>query len=120
MYFDPGLGYVGEGWHSVLVKGAAVGVYVSAVASVVVGFLCIPRCRSGSRVLSWCFLLMGLSLLTRLIPAYWNRALPSFFQINSYVFPFIFAMPPFILAAILRYPAIETEIQRTRRSEPYV
>jgi len=49
MLFDPGLGYIGEGWHSVLVKAGAVGVHVSAVAS----------------VLSWCFLLMALSLLTR-------------------------------------------------------
>ena len=114
MFFDPGLGYIGEGWHSVLVKAGAVGVYVSAVASVVVGFLCIPRWRSGTRTLSWCFLLMGLSLLTRLIPAYWNRVLPWSIHINSYVAPLIFAMPPFILAAILRHRVIETEIQRTR------
>jgi|SRR5438552_2040326 len=120
MFFDFGLSYIGEGGYSVLMKAGTVGVYISAVASVVVGFLCIPRWRLGTRSLSWCFVLMVLSLLTRLIPAYWNSALPWFFRINAYVFPLIIAMPPFILAAILRHPVIETEIQRTRWSEPYV
>ena len=113
MFFDPGLGYVPQGWPSVLVRAGAVGVYVTAAASVALAFLCLPRWRWGSRMLFWCFLLMGLSLLTRVTLAYWGRALPWEIQINSRVFPFIFAMPPFILAAIIRHPVIETEIQRT-------
>src|ERR1700736_827177 len=108
MFFDFGLSYVGQGGYAVLMRAAAVGVHVSAIASVVVAFLCIPRWQSGTRMLSWCFLLMVVSVLIRLIPAYWNSALPWFFRINAYVFPLIIAMPPFILAAILRHPVIET------------
>jgi hypothetical protein len=114
MFFDFGLSYVGQGGYALLMRAGAVGVHISAFASVVVAFLCIPRWRSGTALLSWCLLLMVLSLLSRLGPAYWNPALPWVFRITSDVFPLIFAMPPFILAIILRHPAIETEIHRAR------
>jgi hypothetical protein len=114
MFFDRGLSIIGEGGHSALVNAGTIGIYITAVASVVVAFLGIPRWRAGTRALSWCFLIMGLSLLTRLVPAYWDRLLPWHIQVTSYVVPLIFALPPFILAVMLRQPLIEAELQRTR------
>lgn len=114
MFFNRGLSIIGEGGHSALVSAGTVGVYIAAVTSVVVAFFGIPRWRAGTRALSWCLLVMGLSLLTRLVPAYWDRLLPWHIQVTSYVVPLIFALPPFILAAILRQPLIEAELQCTR------
>lgn len=114
MFFNRGLSIIGEGGDSALVSAGTFGIYISAVASVVVAFFGIPRWRAGTRVLSWSFLVMGLSLLTRLVPAYWTRLLPWHIQVTSYVVPLILALPPFIMAAILRHPLIEAELQRRR------
>jgi hypothetical protein len=93
MFFNRGLAIIGEGGHSTLVSAGTVGIYLTAVASTVVAFFGIPRWRAGIRILSWCFLVMGLSLLTRLVPAYWTRLLPWYIQVTSYVVPLIFALP---------------------------
>jgi hypothetical protein len=76
MFFDRGLSIIGEGggpyW---LWKARAAGIYISAVASIIVVFFAIPRWPSGSRILSWCFVVMGLSLLADLVAALWDRRL---------------------------------------------
>ena len=114
MFFDHSLSIISEGGHSVIVSAGTVGLYITAIASVALAFFGIPRWRSGTRVLSWCFLLMGISLLTRLIPAYWDRLLPWHIQVTSYTVPLIWALPPFILAAVLRQPSIQALLQHPR------
>ena len=114
MFFDRGLSIIGEGggpyW---LWKARAAGIYISAVASVVVVFFGVPRRPAGSRVLSWCFVVMGVSLLADVVAALWDRRLPWYMQVTSYAHPLIVALPPFILAAVLRLPKIQAALHRT-------
>ncbi len=112
--------YLGNGavnfWgspHSPILTAGVVGVYITAIASLPIAFA-VPRWRAAATALSWCFLLMGLSLLTHMYNGYWNRYLSLTIQIINYARPLCFALPPLILAAILRQPFVQAEIARAR------
>jgi hypothetical protein len=114
MFFDRGLAIIGEGggpyW---LWRTRAAGIYISAIASIIVVFFAVPRWPAGTRILSWCFVVMGVSLLADLAEGLWVRLLPWYTQVTTYAHPLILALPPFILAAMLRLPKIETDLQPT-------
>jgi hypothetical protein len=107
-----GVAISGTGDRSALLTAGAVGIFATAGLSVALAFFAIPRWSSGVRALSWCFLVMGLSLLTRL-DSFWRTALPVPMQITSYAHTLLFALPPFILAAMLRRPPLQDELRRT-------
>ena len=113
MRFDPGLGITGETGHSAIITAGTVGIYVTAAISVALAFFGVHRWRYGVRALSWCFLLMGLSLLTRLDQCWWLRFLGWYTQIPAYVSTVCFSLPPLIMAAVLRQSSVEKELQRT-------
>lgn len=110
MFFDHGLAIISEGGHSAVVTAGTFGIYITAVVSVCLAFFAVPRWPWGVSALSWCFLAMGLSLLTRLVQAYWDRLLPWHIQVTSYTFPLLFALPAFILGAMLSTRAIRAEL----------
>ena len=104
-----GVAISGTGDHSALLTAGTVGIFATAALSVALAFFAIPRWSSGVRALSWCFLVMGLSLLTRL-DSFWRTVLPIPMQITSYAHTLVFALPPFILAVVLRRTRLENKL----------
>ena len=87
------------------------GIFITATVSVALTFF-VPRWPAASVLLFWSFLLMGLSLLTRLQMSYWLSSLPFRIWVPSYAADICFALPPLIMAAILRQPFVQLEITR--------
>jgi hypothetical protein len=114
MRLDRGLAISAEGGHSAIISAGIAGLYISSVASVALAFFAIPRWRFGVRALSWCFLLMGVSLLTKFVECWWLRYLGWYIQVPAYISAICFALPPLILAAILRQPFVEEQLRSAR------
>ena len=114
MHFNRGLAIIGETGHSWLLTAGDVGLFVTAGLSIPLAFFAVPRWRIGARLLSWCFLLMGLSLLARLEETFvWQQYLSIFIQLNSGARTVCWALPPLILGAMLQHPIIQKELVRT-------
>jgi hypothetical protein len=110
MRLDRGLAVIAEQGHSVIVTAGIIGIYVTSLASVAIAFFAIPRWRFGARALAWCFLLMGVSLLTKLVECWWLRYLGWYVQVPSYISAICFSLPPLILAAFLSRPFIASRL----------
>ena len=113
MFLNPALSIIGEGGnpYGIFTVGA-VAIYIAALACIIIVFVAIPRWSAGSRILSWSFVLMGLGVLTGLVEGYAVSRLPWHIQITTYAHPLILALPPFILATVLRLPKIEADLRR--------
>jgi hypothetical protein len=91
---------------SPLLTVGQVGIYSTVLLSLVLVFALIPRWHAGIRALSWCFFVMGICVLTQLVELGWLRHLSFFTQSSSAARTFCFSLPAFILAAVLRHPAV--------------
>jgi hypothetical protein len=110
-----GIAISSTGDRSPLITAGTVGLYTTAAVSVGLAFFAISRWRGAVRALAWCFLLMGFSLLTRL-DSFWRTILPVPIQITSYAHTLIVALPPFILAAVVRSQHSERAVSDTQGS----
>ncbi|SRR5260370_983415 len=99
----------GNSW---LITAGTLGIYVASVLSVLIACFGVPRWRFGGRALSWCFLLMGASLLTRLEQCWWMRQIEWHIQVPCYISTACFALPPFIVFAFLRHPVVQVQLER--------
>ncbi len=113
MFLDRGLGVFITTAHSWILTAGRVGVWVAAISSVVVSFAALPRSRHGVRLLSLCFLVMWLSLLTTLYWLYVDRYLGWYSQVPTAVRALLHSLPPFILFVMLRQRAVIQQLQRT-------
>jgi hypothetical protein len=111
MHFNRGLAIISETGHSWLLTAGDVGVFATAALSIPLAFFAVPRWRMGARLLSFCMLLMGLSLLARLEDTFvWQQYLSIFIQLGSGARTICFALPPLILAAMLQHPVVQKEL----------
>ena len=101
-----------ETGYSTLIAAGEIAAFIAAVAAVLVVFFAIPRFTWGGSALSWCFLAMGLCLLTRVKMGYWDRHLSAIIQIIGYSEPFYSALPPLVIGAFLRYSFIKEGLYR--------
>ena len=84
MFFNPNVSIIGETSSSLLFTSGTLGIYVTPVVAVALVFIAVPRWRLGTRALSLCFFLMGVSLLTRLEETFvWQQYLSIFIQLRS-------------------------------------
>ncbi len=100
-----------ETGYSTFLSAGEYGLYIAAAAAVVIAFAAVPRRDWGGAALSWCFLVMGICLLTQLQLAYANRFLGIVTQITGYARTVCFALPPLILGAVLQYPFVQRQLQ---------
>jgi hypothetical protein len=96
---------------SLITTAGEIGVYISAPAAVLIAFIAVPRFRWGVPALSWCFLLVGACLLSRLYECYWDRYLSAVVQIVCYGQQLTFALPPLIIGLLLRCRFIARQLQ---------
>jgi hypothetical protein len=97
---------IGETGISPVLTAGQVGIYITVPLSLVLVFALIPRWHAGVRALSWCFFVMGICVLTHLVELGWLHSLSFFTQFSSGAQTLCFSLPAFILAAVLRHPAI--------------
>jgi hypothetical protein len=109
MYPDPTI--VRMGHHSPLTPVGIIGLYATAAASLVLAYGAIPRWPAGCRALSWCFLLMWLSLLIRLATYPWRVHSSALVALSVGAWVFVFALPPLVLFAMLRQPFVEQSLR---------
>jgi hypothetical protein len=91
------------------VTAGVIGLYVTAAASVIFAYA-IPRWPAGVVALSWCFLLMGLSLLNHWVVIALMKYGSAFMQLSAFAWTWVFALPPLILAALLRQRCIQQSL----------
>jgi len=88
-----------------------IGIYTTVAASMVIAFGLIPRSRFGASALFWCFILMALSLLNRwaliLAIPYASRLV----QLTALAWQFSVALPPLIVALLIRQPIVRHALQ---------
>ena len=113
MFFNRDLSIIAETGHSSITTAGTIGIYATAVLSLFIALFALPRWRFGVSALSWCFLLMGISLLTRLVGDWSLRYLGWYIQVPSYISTICFALPPLIMFAFLRHPAVQKELQHS-------
>ena len=89
MFLIPGRSVIYESGTSQLLTAGEVGLYASSVASVGLAFFAIPRWRRGVQALGWCYVIMWLSLLTRLETMFWIRD-DRFIQITDCIHSLLF------------------------------
>jgi hypothetical protein len=99
-----------ETGHSAVIAAGVTGVYITSFVAVLLSFFAIPRFSWGASALSWCFLIMGLCLLTRLEMGYWTRYLSITIQLISYAYPLCFTLPPLVIGALLQYSFIRQRL----------
>src|SRR5215211_8605263 len=97
MRLDRGLGITAETGHSWIISAGTLGIYATSIAAILLAFFAVPRGRFGVSALSWVFLLMGISLLTRLVQCWWLRYLGWYIQIPSCISTICFALPALIM-----------------------
>jgi hypothetical protein len=86
-------------------------IYIIAVAAVIVAFVAIPRTRWGPSALSWCFLAMGVCLLTD-FDCYSDRRIfgSILVELGCYARQLWFALPSLLFGALLRYSFIRDRL----------
>ncbi|HEV2805929.1 MAG TPA: hypothetical protein VGW57_13480 [Chthoniobacterales bacterium] len=95
---------------------AQYGLYLTALVAVVLAFVAVPQQSWGSLALSWCFLAMGICLLVEDLQKIYVELRGDFgvvYWLVRCARDACFALPPLILAAVLRYPFV-----RERLSSP--
>jgi hypothetical protein len=105
-----------ETGHSAFIAAGVTGVYITAFVAVLLSFFTIPRFSWGASALSWCFLIMGLCLLTRLEMGYWDRYLSVTIQLIGYAYPLCFALPPLVIGSLLRYSFVRQRLYHDESS----
>lgn len=101
----------GRGYNS-SISPEKIGVYVTALAAVPVVFFAIPRFRWGVPALSWCLLIMGAFLLSKLYGCLWvGRNFTFVMEIICFGRQLSFALAPLIIGMILRYRFVEEELR---------
>jgi hypothetical protein len=113
MFFNRGLGIIGETAHSWLLTLGRVGVLISALCSLVIVFAGVPRWRHGVQLLRICFLVMGVSLLAGLQWVYIDRYIGWYNEVPTAIHHLLHSLPPFLLAIMLRQRAVIQQLQRT-------
>jgi hypothetical protein len=93
------------------------GVYITAPVAMLIVFVAVPRFRWGVRALSWCFLLLGICVLTNLYHGYSNRYLSAVVQIKSYCQELSFSLAPTIIGILLRHRFVARELRAPRSDE---
>jgi hypothetical protein len=88
-----------------------IGVYSTAVTSVILAFVAIPRKRWGPSGLSWCFLAMGACLLAT-FDCYSDRRIfgSIVFELGCYARQLWFALPSLLFGALLRYSFVRDRL----------
>jgi hypothetical protein len=113
IYF--GMAISRDGWGSMLERISIYAIYFTALLSVLLVFVAVPRHRWGSRLLAGCLFLMGFALLHRLEELFftWHVG-PIHFAIMGFIHTLAFSLPPFILAAVLWQPFVDDALRRAR------
>jgi hypothetical protein len=102
----------GRGYSS-SISPEQIGVYVTALAAVSVVFFAIPRFRWGVPALSWCLLIMGAFLLSKLHGCLWvGRNFTFVMEIVCFGRHLSFASAPLIIGFILRYRFVGEELRQ--------
>ena len=113
MFLDRSLGIHVTTAHSWVLTAGRAGVWVGAISSVIVAFAALPRSRCGVRLLSVCFFVMWVSLLTTLYWLYVDRYLGWYSQVSTAVRALVHSLPPLILFIMLRQRAVVQQLHPT-------
>ena len=101
----------GRGYSS-SISAEQIGAYTTALAAVLIVFFAIPRFRWGVRALSWCLLIMGAFLLSKLHSCFWvGQNLSFVMEIICFGRQLSFASSPLIIGLILRYRFVEEQLR---------
>ena len=106
-----------ETGHSAIIAAAVAGIYLVSVVIVLLAFFAVPRFPWEAEALSWCFVFMGVCLLTRLEMGYWDRYLSVTIQLIGYAYPLCFALPPLVTGALLRYSFVRQQLYANHTSD---
>lgn len=94
-----------------LIRAGVIGVYATVFGSLIIAYGTLPRWRHGSSALSWCFLLMAVSLLNHWAIIEAGRYNARFMQASAFAWSFVFALPPLILGILLQLPIVKQSLQ---------
>jgi hypothetical protein len=97
--------------HTIMAAGI-IGMYTTVLISMLLAYGLMPRSRLGVSALSWCFILMAMSLLLNRWALIFSIPYQSrLVQLTALAWPFGLALPALILAIFIRYPIIKHALQ---------
>jgi hypothetical protein len=103
-----------------IIRAGIIGVYATVLASLVIAYGLLPRLRACTSALSWCFLLMALSLLNHWAVIGGWRFGSRFMHLSACAWTFVFALPPLILGILLQLPIIQQSLRPRGEAPPVI